>query len=356
MIKFCSFKAIFYPFLLVLLLVFSCTKSRIGDNWSIDRDRIVEGEGKNDIPAINNPMFTIAREVDFLADSSLVLGLNVEGQIKAYPLDILQWHEVVNDQIGGRAIAITYSTLTGSGIAFDRRISGQLLTFSVSGLLFESNTIYFDELSGTEWLQFLRRGVRGTLDEQPLQTVPLVEMNWKTWRRLFPDSRILNTITGFNRPYSTYPYGDYREDSTKIFFDLPMDIDSLNTILPLKEKMLGVIIGENDKAVRGFCSKLFPQKGFSILEEDINGEPVIIIGSQAYDLMMAYSRKTTEGKILNFTAVEDEHNIILLDHLGGQWTIFGQSIEHPTLQLKQIPTNVAFWFAWATFYPTIDIF
>ena len=349
-------KNTFYLFFLVFLLIASCAKSRIDGEWSIDKNRIVEGEGENDIPAINEPKFTPAREVNFLTDSSLVLGLKVENQIRAYPLDILQWHEVVNDQIGTQAVAITYSTLTGSGIAFDRNLQNYLLTFCVSGLLFESNTIYCDKQSSTEWLQFLRRGVKGTLDEMPLTTFPLVEMNWKTWKRLFPTSSVLNLNTGFNRPYSTYPYGDYREDSTKVFFDLPINTDSLNQILSLKEKILGVIVGEGGQVVKGYHSKLFSDDGFSIIEEEVNGEPILVIGSQAYRLMMAYSRKTIDGKILNFGAAEDENSLLLIDNEGNYWDIFGQSIENPNLQLEQVPTNIAYWFAWATFYPAIDIF
>ena len=98
---------------------------------SINKNFVKEGEGKNEIPALNNPAFLPATEIDFLADTSLVLGLQIDGEIRAYPLNILHWHEIVNDEIGTMPVAITYSTLSGSSIAFERIVDSVLLEFGV---------------------------------------------------------------------------------------------------------------------------------------------------------------------------------------------------------------------------------
>ncbi|MEM6318555.1 MAG: DUF3179 domain-containing protein [Bacteroidota bacterium] len=336
-----------------VLLFFSCSQGRLGGEWSIPREQLAEGEGNGDIPAINNPIFQQASEVDFLGDSSIVLGVSINGKIRAYPLQILSWHEVVNDEIDSIPIAITYSALSGSSIVFDRRVRNNTLQFRVSGLLYNSNTILNEFETFTDWSQLLRKGVRGDLIETPLSSFPVVEMRWEKWRQLFPNSEVLTRNTGFNRPYGTYPYGDYRTDSTNILFDLPLDIDSLNQVYFLKEKMLGVKVGN---VVQGFRESHFATDDFSIIETEVGGVPILVIGQQGTQLMVAYGRQNSQGEILQFSITTENNQVILTDNQGSLWSIFGQSLTNPTEHLVYLESNVAYWFTWATFYPEINIF
>ena len=339
--------------LVIIILSFACTNGRLGGDWSVPRAQIAEGEGSGDIPAINNPKFTKAKEVTFLADTSLIIGMKIGANIRAYPLIIMDWHEVVNDLIDTLPIALTYSALSGSSIGFDRRINEQVLEFRVSGLLYNSNTIFNEFETFSDWSQMLRKGIRGNFSEIELRNFSVFEMKWDKWKNLFPESEVLNLNTSYNRPYGTYPYGDYQTDATKILFNLPLDIDSLNTILPLKEKILGVIVGET---VKGYRQQHFVVQGFSLIQDEINGEPIIIIGSDEFDSMIAYSAKTSDGQTHQFTLLETNNKILLMDEAGNQWTIFGESVGNNTIRLQQLVSNTAYWFTWATFYPEIEIF
>jgi len=338
---------------LIILFTLACANGRISGEWAVPNAEIAEGEGNGDIPAINNPNFTKANQTTYLSDESTVIGINIGEDLKAYPLEIMDWHEVVNDKVNELPIAITYSALSGSSIAFDRIINGTSVNFRITGLLHNSNTILSEFETFTDWSQMLRKGIRGDLSETPLKDFSVVEMNWVKWKQLFPDSDVLNQNTSYNRPYGTYPYGDYRIDSTKIFFNLPHDLDSLNKILFLKEKILGVKVAD---VVKGYRLANFQTDGFSIIEDDINGEPIIIIGNPAAKLMVAYSAKNEDGQRRKLVLLEQDQSIFLVDEVGNKWSIFGINMENNQLPLGKLESNIAYWFSWATFYPQIEIF
>ena len=287
--------------IMMLLMTFACTNGRISGEWAVPREEIFEGEGNGDIPAINNPRFTRATEVDYLVDTNVIIGTKMGTTIRAYPLIIMDWHEAVNDQIDSFPIGITYSALSGSSIGLNRTVSETVLEFRISGLLHNSNTIFKEEETFSDWSQMLRKEIRDDLSERALSTFNVFEINWGKWKNLFPDSEVLNFNTDFNRPYGTYPYGDYQTDATKIFFDLPLDIDSLNNILPSKEKILGVIV---DGMVKGYRQQHFAPQGFSLIQDEINGNPIVIIGSDEFDCLIAYSARATDGQIHQFSLLE----------------------------------------------------
>ena len=337
----------------------TCNKGRIGDGWTIDRNAIQEGEGEDDIPAINEPNFLPVGEIDFLVDTNLVLGIKVNDEIKAYPLAILNWHEIVNDEIGGLPVALTYAVLSGSGIAFERRTAINQVEFrlSVSGLLFNSNLIAFDNAPDNALLQFTRSAVRGLILEQGVNVekfkeYPVIEMNWKAWQLLFPNSEVLTTSTGFNRPYQTYPYGDYREDST-VLFDLTVPLESLPRPIPYKEKVLGVIVGEDAKV---YPMSLFPEEGYRIIHDEFRGVPLVIIGSREKDLIVAYNRERADGSISTFS-IADPSMLLIQDENGQEFNVFGETIDLVSEEdLMPVTSNIGFWFSWAVFFPNVEIY
>ena len=353
-------QTVYYPFficsLLFVLFILSCSKARTEGEWLIDNNLINEGEGKNEIPALNDPVFLPATAIDFLADTSVVLGVQIDGEIRAYPLNILHWHEIVNDQIGTTPVAITYSTLSGSGIAFERIVDSVLLEFGVSGLLYNANLILFDDVSNSHWLQFQQKAINGFKLHQTFNSLPLIEMNWKTWRLLFPNSQVLTTKTGFNRPYDIYPYGDYQTDTTKIFFEknLTVPLDSLPRPFSFKDKVLGVIIGDDAKV---YPFPVFPAQGVQIIEDEFQGEPLVIIGSQEHDFIVAYSRKRPiDGTIANFQ-IADEALLTIKDDRGQEFNVFGQSTDGNAINnLSTVRSNMAYWFTWSVFYPHVEVY
>lgn len=345
--------SLIFSVLLLAIITFACANSRLRGNWAIPANEISEGEGNGDIPAINIPKFTPASQVTFLADSSIIIGIKINDIIRAYPVEIMDWHEVVNDQFDSIPVAITYSALSGSSIALDRRVDNTVLQFRVSGLLHNSNTILTEFETFSDYSQMLRQGIRGDFSLKELAEYPIFEMTWGKWKTLYPDSEVMNQNTGYNRPYGTYPYGDYQTDSTQILFNLPLNIDSLNTINFLKEKVLGVKVGS---IVKGYSLNNFIGEEFSLVTDEVNGSPIIVIGSASNNFMVAYSALSDSGDPLAFSIQTTNSQVLLIDNEGNQWTIFGESLENQTLKLDRLESNVAYYFTWATFYRTFEIF
>jgi hypothetical protein len=144
------------------------------NEWSIPREQVLDGgPGKDGIPSIDQPQFTSASAVGFLDPDDLVLGIKVGEEVRAYPHPILDWHEIVNDQVADRFVAITYCPLTGTGVAWNRELDGAVTTFGVSGLLYNSNMIPYDRESDSNWSQILLESVNGQRLGQSIETFQL---------------------------------------------------------------------------------------------------------------------------------------------------------------------------------------
>ena len=165
------------------------------------------------IPALIHPAMIRAAAASYLSPSDPVFGLAVNGDARAYPLRILDWHEMVNDVVGGLPVALAYCTLCGSGIAYDvRGPAGAVYTFGSSGLLFRSNKLMYDHQTRTLWNQLTGEPVLGPLAAHPvaLPLLPVVLTTWADWQVQHPDTRVLDLVTGYNRPYVPgLPYGRY---------------------------------------------------------------------------------------------------------------------------------------------------
>ncbi|WP_244206701.1 DUF3179 domain-containing protein [Streptomyces swartbergensis] len=163
------------------------------------------GPGKDGIPSIDKPDFVPSGEADFLADDEPVFGLEYGGEVRAYPQQVLVWHEIVNDTVGGKQLAVTYCPLTGTVIGLAAPSGTQDLTFGTTGRLVNSNLLMYDRQTGSEWPQLLGTAISGPLKGTRLDTVPLVWTTWKQWRTAHPDTEVLSTKTGALRSYGSYP-------------------------------------------------------------------------------------------------------------------------------------------------------
>jgi hypothetical protein len=153
-------------------------------------DQMVSGGPPRDgIPSIDDPKFTTVQEADkILEDSELVLGLNINGDIRAYPLQILVWHEIVNDRVGSIPVAITYCPLCFTNQIFNRTLEdGNVVEFGTSGKLYNSNLVMYDRTSESLWSQALAKGIVGKYAGVNLQRIPFDVANWKEWKALYPE-------------------------------------------------------------------------------------------------------------------------------------------------------------------------
>lgn len=179
------------------------------------------GPPRDGIPALDQPATIPAAEADW-ADEDLVLGIATGGEARAYPIAILNWHELVNDTLGGEPILVSFCPLCGTGMVFDRRVAGNARRFGVSGLLYRSDLLMYDRESESLWSQISAEAVTGPLLGQRLRLLRSRMDEWGRWRRDHPETTVLSRETGHRRDYGSSPYGGYAQ-SRDVMFPVPRD-------------------------------------------------------------------------------------------------------------------------------------
>ncbi|MEP4769850.1 MAG: DUF3179 domain-containing protein [Roseibium sp.] len=192
------------------------------------------GPPKDGIPSIDNPSFVSAKSVTWLDDAEPVIQLELEGVAKAYPLQILIWHEIVNDNIGGRPVSVTYCPLCNSSIVFDRQFDGTTLDFGTTGLLRNSDLVMYDRQSETWWQQFTGEGIVGTHSGRELKMIPSRVVSFAEFKHQHPDSRVLARPSPARRDYGRNPYVGYDGRSAPYPLyqgDLPDNIEPMERVV-----------------------------------------------------------------------------------------------------------------------------
>ncbi|MDX1476190.1 MAG: DUF3179 domain-containing protein [Saprospiraceae bacterium] len=337
--------------ILCLLAVMGCSdRSQLipdAGEWSVPADEVFDGgPGKDGIPSIDHPQFTIAGEVDFMEDQDLVLGMRIGDQVRAYPHLILDWHEIVNDESGNMRLAITYCPLTGTGVAWDRNLPGGTTTFGVSGLLYNTNLMPYDRATNSTWSQQRLDCVHGELRGTLAATYSLIETEWRIWKAAYPESQVLNLNTGYMRSYGSYPYGDYRANHDRLLFPV-MPVDNR---LPLKERVLGVLAGSAQRVYR-FNDGSPPVE---IITDVLGGEDLVIVRSKINQLLIAFANPDR----LTFTVADSLFPEILRDGQGNTYDLLGQVVEDVSgaAPLALPEQMIGYWFSWGAFYPGIDLY
>ena len=198
-------------------------------NWerhTIDYDSILSGGPPRDgIPSIDDPQFVEpSAAAAWLADNEPVIALEINGDARAYPLQIITWHEIVNDTFGDIPVVVTFCPLCNSALVFDRRFEGQVLEFGVSGLLRNSDLIMYDRTSESLWQQFTGEGIVGDLAGEQLTFLPSSLVSFADFKAAFPEGVVLSRETGFNRAYGRNPYAGYDSiGSNPVLFRGPTD-------------------------------------------------------------------------------------------------------------------------------------
>ncbi|WP_405247530.1 DUF3179 domain-containing protein [Cellulophaga sp. Asnod2-G02] len=311
-------------------------------NWSIPISEVFDGgPGKDGIPALVNPEFDNIQNITYLADDDLVIGIKSGDDVRAYPHAILDWHEIINDNLEDVSVALTYCPLTGTGIGWSRMIEGEETTFGVSGLLYNTNLIPYDRATGSNWSQILNESVYGELQGEKPDLIRLFETDWKTWKILYPNSRVVSINTGFSRTYGTSPYGNYNTNDDIFLF--PVSVDSR---LPSKERVHAILNGEDAKVYR------FSDFGSgNIIRDTFKDKEYLIVGNSNFILSFEL---TGEQRMLDFEYIYDGSEIIISDKEGCEWNIFGEAISGS--RTRQVLGNsnslMGMWFSIPAFYNT----
>ena len=264
------------------------------------------GPGRDGIPSLDYPEFIVAQKADYLSENDRVLGINVNGVARAYPIRILNYHEIVNDIVGGEAIVVTYCPLCGSGMAFNAEISNGSFEFGVSGLLYNSDVLLYDRQTGSLWSQILKTAVTGAMSGTRLTAIPLTHTTWQDWFARHPQTDVLSSETGHRRNYRADPYPGYSRSGTLYF--------------PVQEE-----------------SRLYSRKTM-VMGLEIDGE------FKAYpfaELEKSSARFTDD---LNGTRFE-----VLYDSANETARIIAENG-------NELPTLMAFWFAWYAFHPDGEVY
>ena len=310
-----------------------------GVKHSIPLDKIKGGgPPKDGIPSIDNPVFADISGSHFMSDSDTVIGLEINGEAKAYPIFILVWHEIVNDDVGGTPVAVTYCPLCYTNQVFERMINGEEVEFGTSGKLYNSNLLMYDRLTESYWSQALGKAVKGELTGYQLNLVPFDVITWGDWKELHPDTLILTTDTGHIRSYATDPYGNYYTEP-RIMFPVEHRDDRL---FP-KE----IIIGFNQDDTY----KAYKQNDIEsnvIINDSIGDTPVMLV-SLFSENSRAFER-TINDDTLDFEYVDGK---IFDTQTDSEWNYDGLSIsgEYEGEQLQRLPIEPGFWFEWVAFHP-----
>jgi hypothetical protein len=319
-----------------------------GEKNIVPLDQIVSGGPPPDgIPSIDKPKFTSVQEASkILEDSELLVGLNINGDIRAYPLQILVWHEIVNDNVGGVPVAITYCPLCFTNQVFNRTLEdGNIVEFGTSGKLYNSNLVMYDRTSDSLWSQALAQGIVGKYAGTNLQRIPFDVANWKEWKELYPESKVLSRNTGSIRPYDADPYGDYYTNKEVLF-----PISNKDDRLGLKEIIIGL---ENNGQYRAY--KLQDVEDKNIINDEINNKPIVLLSSIPF--MVRAFDPVVDGQVLQFK-YNPQNNTFIDIHKGSEWNFEGAAInaDMKGKMLIRLPYDEGFWFEWVAFHPDTEIY
>jgi len=337
----------------------SNTGSGNDDIWLIPFNEVFIGAARDAIPALENPETLPVREITYLDDLDLVVGyVSEEGIAMAFPHKILDWHEIINFELGAEAKAIIYCPLTGTAIGWNRTVGGQVTTFGVSGFLYNTNLIPYDRGTASNWSQMRLDCVNGTLIGDKIETFQVLETSWATWKVMFSASEVISKNTGWSRPYDSYPYisqtnGDYRVDPYLLFPVNPRD-----DRLPRKTRVLGVIVNGHAKAYRfsSFDSGSDP----TVLMDNFFEYSLVIVGSKTENYLMAFYRILEDGTELIFESIIGSINPteVMTDNEGNVWNILGKAVSGPRQgeMLRGAESYIGYFFAWGAFYPGLEIY
>lgn len=319
------------------------------------------------IPSLDHPAMVPADKADYLEPGEPVFGIELGGDARAYPQRILDWHQMMNDDIGGVPVTLSYCTLCGAGIAYDGRASdGKTYSFGTSGLLYHSNKLMYDHQTRTLWNQFTGRPVLGALaaSNTDLKPLPVVVTKWESWRKAHPETTVLDLNTGYERRYKLgAAYGDYFASNRVMY-----SVGPKNNILPAKSLIFGIHLDDSSKA--------FPVERVAaerIVNDAVGRTPVVLVApegtitvsgivlrngglnSRQFSYNAGGTVRAYERTDRTFHAGPDATS--LTDADGQLWKTTEEALIGPQGQsLQRVNGFQSYWFAWSVFNPDTVVY
>jgi len=322
------------------------------------------GPPRDGIPPIDNPRYVSQSEADsWLAPEEPVIAVALEqddGSVvaRAYPLQILLWHEIVNDTLGETPVAVTFCPLCYTAVAYDRRLEpgGTVYDFGTTGNLRHSDLVMWDRQTESWWQQFSGDAIVGELTGEHLTFLPAQIVSWDAFKQAYPNGDVLSRDTGFDRPYGTNPYPGYDDiDSRPFLFDGTRD-----DRLPPMERVVGVVRGEQGVA---YPFPVLQER--RLIEDQVDETPIVVLWAPGTSSAVD-SRDVVTGRDIGQAGVFGRHlgervlsfspgpgDGFMDAETGSTWDVTGLAIAGDLVgeRLTLIPHTVVFWFAWAAFQP-----
>jgi thiol-disulfide isomerase/thioredoxin len=344
------------------------------------------------IPSIDQPEFETPTEAQgWLKPTDLVVSVTYNGVTKAYPVKILNWHEIVNDDFNGEPLAVTFCPLCNSALVFRRPIvDGKILEFGVSGRLYKSDLVMYDRQTASFWSQIEGRAIIGPLAGTRLEYVPTEMMLWQKWQERYSVAWVLARPTVYTavggqpgrskqvqsqeseehqaswrgqatRPQIIDPSGATLSQEFLRNYDYdPYSLyktDDFNTFgTPFGDERLGAkttIWGlELNGAAKAYLPEAVAQWG--ALNDELGGKPILVLWDSEHEMIRFFSRRLAE-RVLHFNYRDGQ---IIDTETQSLWDADGQAESGPLAgaQLQKLPGIPAFWFAWLAFHPHTELY
>lgn len=303
------------------------------------------GVKKDGIPALMNPPFISAKQANYMEDNEMVFGVSINGDVRAYPFRIMDWHEMANDVVGGQPVSLSYCTLCGAGILFDtRRPDGSAFVFGSSGFLYRSNKLMYDRQTQNLWSNLTGKPVMGNLVGKGLElpVLPIVVTTWGEWLAKNPGTKVLSTDTGYQRDYRPgAAYGKYFASPDLMFpvWKAPPEEPDL-----AKKDPVWVVVSEGNR-------KAYPiddLRQTPVLMDEIQGKAVVLITNSETGAVRAYDPGANvlvwkDGTIVDGNGQSYRESETALVAVDGT-------------ELARLPGHRTFWFSWGAFFPDTDYY
>ncbi len=301
------------------------------------------------IPPLDAPVYEDAAGGDWLEDDDLVIGyVGARGGAWAFPVKILNFHEIVNDELDGTPVLISYCPLCRSAVAYDRRLDGRELTFGNSSALYESDLVMLDRQTNSYWWQVAGEAIVGSLTGSRLTTLPSTTATWAQWEREHPGTLVLSRDTGFSRSYERDVFQGYRDRVNEERFAFPVSPEALDGRLAAGDEVLGVTVGGSSRA---YSPRAL---GNVAINDSLGGEEIVVFSTADGPTAAAYLAMA-EGERLSFSYDDGRYRD---EQTGSAWDLSGQAAAGP-LQgavLEPVPGRYTFWFAYIAAFPDADVY
>jgi len=335
-------------------------------NWkkhNVPYDELLSGGPPRDgIPPIDNPEFVDVNDAkSWIKDNEPVVFVKINNEVKAYPIQILIWHEIVNDTLGKKEISVTFCPLCNSTVVFDRNLDGKLYDFGTSGLLRNSDLVMWDRQSETLWQQFTGEAIIGNLTGKKLTMLASSMISFKDYYTAYPNGQVLSKETGHHRAYGNNPYVGYDDiNNSPFLYNDPID----KRLKPMQR----VVTISGQTSAKAYTYTILKTK--KVVNDTFDGKDIAVFhksgtssaldgrnisNSRDVGTTAVFSTKL-DGTILDFAYDKDLG--IIDTKTKSSWNIFGQAVsgKYKGKTLEQIVHADHFWFSWAAFKPNTLVY